>query len=173
VVLQTLEKKSYYALGTMVAGGDHRRYIFIEPNLQGGDFPVLKKLITTAIMASTFALTIPLAATTVEGQTRYCTCRTTRHRSTHRRTTTRRSSYANSYASTRYSNGYYVERKPNVYQRHRRLFNTAIGAGAGALIGGLLGGRRGAGIGILAGAGGSQVFTHYQRPTNYRRVYRP
>jgi hypothetical protein len=51
--------------------------------------------------------------------------------------------------------------------------NTGIGAAAGALIGGLVGGRRGAGLGILAGGVGSQVFTHYQRPRNYTRYYRP
>jgi hypothetical protein len=37
----------------------------------------------------------------------------------------------------------------------------------------LVGGRRGAGIGLVGGAVGSQVFTHYQHRTNYTRYRRP
>jgi hypothetical protein len=44
----------------------------------------------------------------------------------------------------------------------------AIGTGAGAVFGGLLGGRRGAGIGALAGLGGSALYT-YKLRNRYRR----
>ena len=120
-------------------------------------------------MSSLLAITIPFAA--VDSAQAQCTCRTSRHRAVHRRSHINRygSTYANRYASSRY---YVAERRPNVYQRHRRLFNTLFGAGAGALVGGLIGGRRGAGYGVLAGAGGSQILTHYQRPTNYARYRR-
>lgn len=128
---------------------------------------MLRKFITSAMMTSVLALTVPFAATTVEAQTRYCRCSTTRHRTVSRRTY-RRSTYEN-----RYYRSYATVKRPNVYQRHRRLFNTMIGAGAGALVGGLIGGRRGAGIGLLGGGLGSQVFTHYQRPQNYLRYRRP
>jgi len=39
------------------------------------------------------------------------------------------------------------------------------------LIGGLLGGGRGAVIGGLAGAGGGALVTYKQRPKNYVRYY--
>lgn len=130
------------------------------------------RFITSAVMGSVLALTIPFTATTVEAaQTRYCTCRTRHHRTAYRRTTYRRpAAYRSEYG---YSNSYASVRRPNVYQRHRRLFNTLIGSGAGALVGGLIGGRRGAGIGLIGGGLGSQVFTHYQRPQNYARYRRP
>ena len=141
---------------------------------------MFKKLITSTIMASLMALTIPFAATSVEASTG-CTCRnphryTSRARS--RRRTYRRNyaTYSNGYSDS-YANGYtasrtaYVaERRPSYYSRHRRLVNTGLGAAAGAVIGGLIGGRRGAGLGILAGGAGSQVYTHYQRPRNYTRT---
>jgi len=79
-------------------------------------------------------------------------------------------------AQTRYYNSrtrsYTTVKRPNVYRRHRKAFNVGIGAGAGALVGGLLGGRKWALIGGLAGAGGGALFTHKQRPKNYTRYYR-
>src|SRR4051794_13431829 len=135
-------------------------------------------------MTSLLTLTIPFAATTVEASTG-CTCRTSHHHRYTSRYRSRRTVYRRTYteypsSSYSYGNGYttsrsyYVaERRPSYYSRHRRLVNTGIGAAAGALIGGLVGGRRGAGLGILAGGLGSQVFTHYQRPRNYTRYYRP
>ena len=47
----------------------------------------------------------------------------------------------------------------------------AVGTGAGALLGGLIGGRRGAGIGALAGAGGSALYTYKIRPKQPRYYY--
>ena len=37
-------------------------------------------------------------------------------------------------------------KKPNVYDKHRNLINIGIGTGAGALIGALIGGKKGAAI---------------------------
>jgi len=135
---------------------------------------VFKKLITSAIMTSVVALTIPFATTTVEAST-HCTCRSRNHRYVSRRTVRRyrttnyASGYTDSYGN-RYATTSTVVKRPGYYSRHRRLVNTGIGAGVGALVGGLLGGRRGVGLGLLAGGAGSQVFTHYQRPRNYTRV---
>jgi hypothetical protein len=136
---------------------------------------MFKKLISSAIMTSVVALTIPFAAaTTAEA---YAGC-PAHHR--YRRTVSRRTTYR-SYQPATYATGYTdsygnryttytAVRRPSYYSRHRRLLNTAAGAGVGALIGGLIGGRRGAGIGLLGGGVGSQVFTHYQRPRNYTRI---
>jgi len=43
-----------------------------------------------------------------------------------------------------------------------------MGTGAGALIGGLIGGKRGAGIGMLAGGGGSALYTYKLRHRSRR-----
>jgi len=91
------------------------------------------------------AVMVPFSATTAAAQTRYYNTRT--HK-------------------------YYYAKKPNFYRRHRKAINIAAGAGAGMLLGGLIGGRRGAGIGALAGAGGGYLVTKKQRPKNYVRYYR-
>ncbi|MGI9069514.1 MAG: hypothetical protein ACR2HX_24300 [Pyrinomonadaceae bacterium] len=46
------------------------------------------------------------------------------------------------------------------WQKHRDKLTTAGGLGAGALIGGLAGGKKGAAIGALAGGGGAAVYTY-------------
>ena len=48
------------------------------------------------------------------------------------------------------------------------MINMAIGTGGGALLGGLIGGKRGAGIGALAGAGGSALYTYKLNPKRRR-----
>ncbi len=67
-----------------------------------------------------------------------------------------------------------VYKKPNIYQRHRNLINIGIGTGAGALLGGIFGGKKGALIGTAIGAGGSALYTYKINPKNGRRyrVYR-
>ncbi|HKZ80235.1 MAG TPA: hypothetical protein VJ124_18315 [Pyrinomonadaceae bacterium] len=46
------------------------------------------------------------------------------------------------------------------WQKHRDKLTTAGGAGAGALIGGIAGGKKGAAIGAVAGGGGAAVYTY-------------
>lgn len=46
------------------------------------------------------------------------------------------------------------------WQKHRDKLTTAGGAGAGAIIGGIAGGKKGAAIGALAGGGGAAVYTY-------------
>jgi len=54
------------------------------------------------------------------------------------------------------------------WQKHRDKLTVAMGAGGGALLGGLIGGKKGAGIGALAGAGGSALYTYKIRKRNRR-----
>lgn len=62
-------------------------------------------------------------------------------------------------------------RRPSVYRRHRNLINIGIGAGGGALLGGIVGGKKGAGWGALAGAGAATIYTYKINPKK-RRYYR-
>ena len=65
-------------------------------------------------------------------------------------------------------------RKPSYYRRHRNRINMAIGTGGGALIGGLLGGKKGALIGAGSGLAGSALYTYKLNPKRrkYRKVRR-
>ena len=49
------------------------------------------------------------------------------------------------------------------WQKHRDKLTVAMGSGAGALIGGLIGGKKGAGIGLLSGGVGSALYTYKLR----------
>lgn len=93
----------------------------------------MKKLISTVMMVSVFAVGLSAFAGTAAAQERY-------YRSTPRKTV--------------------VYKKPSFYRRHRNVINMAIGTGGGALLGGLLGGKKGALIGTIAGAGGSALYTY-------------
>jgi outer membrane lipoprotein SlyB len=75
---------------------------------------------------------------------------------------------AQTYTTRRvYSNGRYryvrVYRNRTFYQKHRNKVNVALGTGAGALIGGIAKGKKGAGIGALIGGGGSALYTYKLR----------
>ena len=106
----------------------------------------MKRYITTFLMMTMMAVSVPLFAQSASAQTRrYYTTRTT--------------------SAT-------VYKRPNIYRRHRKAFNIGIGTGIGMLVGGLIGGRKGVLIGGLGGAGGGALVTHYQRPKNYTRYYR-
>ena len=55
------------------------------------------------------------------------------------------------------------------WQKHRDKLTLAIGTGAGALVGGLIGGKKGAGIGSLVGLGSSALYTYKLRKRSPRR----
>jgi hypothetical protein len=76
----------------------------------------------------------------------------------------------------RYSNGtrrvYYDYSQPrgrSFWQKHRDKLTLAIGTGAGAAVGGLIGGKKGAAIGALSGLGGSALYTYKLRKRSPRR----
>jgi hypothetical protein len=54
----------------------------------------------------------------------------------------------------------YSYQRPSFYRRHRNLINLGIATGGGALIGGIAGGRRGAGLGALTGLGAGALYTY-------------
>jgi hypothetical protein len=64
-----------------------------------------------------------------------------------------------------YSN---TSRGRSFWQKHRDKLTMAMGTGLGAAIGGLAGGKRGAGIGALAGLGGSALYTYKLRKRTHR-----
>lgn len=112
----------------------------------------MKKFLVTTMMFMVFAVGLPL---TVEGHNN---CR--RHR---------RSTAARTYRTTpAYATRSYTARRPSFYRRHRNLINIGIATGAGALIGGLLGGRRGVGLGLLGGAGAGALYTYKLNPKRRR-----
>jgi hypothetical protein len=100
---------------------------------------------------------------------------TTRYASSGRSATRTRVVYRNgrSAASNGSRQAYYDYSEPrrgrSFWQKHRDKLTVAMGAGGGALIGGLIGGKRGAGIGALAGGGGSALYTYKLR--NRQRRY--
>jgi len=101
----------------------------------------MKKYISTFVMISMMAISVPMLAGTASAQTR---------RYTPRRTTS------------------YNYKKPSFYRRHRNLINIGIGTGAGTLLGAIIGGKKGALIGAAAGAGGSALYTYKINPKKRR-----
>jgi hypothetical protein len=77
-----------------------------------------------------------------------------------------RRSYARSSSRTAYYD--YAPRQRSFWQKHRDKLTLAMGTGGGALLGGLIGGRKGAAIGALAGGGGSALYTYKLRKRNRR-----
>jgi hypothetical protein len=61
---------------------------------------------------------------------------------------------------------YAQPQKRSFWQKHRDKLTVAAGAGGGALIGSLIGGKKGAAIGALAGGGGSALYTYKIRKRN-------
>jgi hypothetical protein len=110
----------------------------------------MKKFLVSIIMILTFAAVLPLSADACPRHRRHRTYAAKRYRTTNYRTAS------------------YVARRPSFYRRHRNLINIGIATGAGALIGGLLGGRRGVGYGILGGAGAGALYTYKLNPKRRR-----
>jgi hypothetical protein len=89
---------------------------------------------------------------------------------------------SNSYSTTRARrvsnnsgsrNVYYDYEQPrpkgrSFWSKHRDKLTMAIGTGSGAAIGGLAGGKKGAGIGALVGLGGSALYTYKLRKRSPR-----
>ena len=103
----------------------------------------MKKFIATLMMMVMLAVVLPLSANAQIRGNRYTRNRTDATR---------------------------VYKRPNFYQRHRNLINIGIGTGAGALLGGLIGGKKGALIGAGAGGGGAALYTYKIRPKKKKYV---
>jgi hypothetical protein len=98
------------------------------------------------------------------------------------RNTTRSNVVSNNYSTTRARrvsnnvgsrNVYYDYEQPrpkgrSFWSKHRDKLTMAIGTGAGAAVGGLAGGKKGAGIGALVGLGGSALYTYKLRKRSPR-----
>ena len=82
--------------------------------------------------------------------------------------TTTRTRYARraSTAPRRVYYDYGERRGRSFWQKHRDKLTVAMGAGGGAIVGGLIGGKKGAAIGALAGGGGSALYTYKLRKRN-------
>ena len=111
----------------------------------------MKKFLVSLMMFLVFAVGLPLSMEAYAGCPR------------HRRA--KRSTAARSYRTAGYA-----ANRPSFYRRHRNLINIGIATGAGALVGGLIGGRRGVGLGLLGGAGAGALYTYKLNPK--RRYYR-
>lgn len=88
-------------------------------------------------------------------------------------TSTRRATsrvvYRNAGSSRASSNRVYYNYEPrrrSFWDKHRDKLTVAMGTGAGAAIGGLIGGKKGAAIGALSGGGGSALWTYKLRNRN-------
>ncbi len=76
-------------------------------------------------------------------------------------------SYAHS-TSSRAVSTYQQPKGRSFWQKHRDKLTVAMGAGGGAALGALIGGKKGAAIGALAGGGGSALYTYKIRNRNRR-----
>src|SRR5688500_8261742 len=113
----------------------------------------MKKFLIVVLAFFVFAVTLPMS---VDAQS----CRRKARKSYASRTYRNNSRYA--------VRSYTTQRKPSFYRRHRNLINIGIATGAGALIGRLIGGRRGAGYGLLGGAGAGALYTYKLNPKRRR-----
>ncbi len=104
----------------------------------------MKKVLASLLMLFVFMVTVPLA-------TEAC--------SAHRRSV-RRSSVNRNYSRSSYRTAGYAAKRPSFYRRHRNVINVGIATGAGALIGGIAKGKKGAGVGALVGAGSGALYTY-------------
>jgi hypothetical protein len=123
----------------------------------------MKKFVIGLLMFMVFAVTVPLS---VDAQCRRGKRYNRNNVSRNYARTNRRAARTNRRYATR---GYTATRRPSFYRRHRNLINVGIGAGGGALAGGLIGGnRRSIGAGALIGAGAGALYTYVIKPKKRR-----
>ena len=106
------------------------------------------------------------SASAVAAPTRTSTTERVVYRSAPQRTRYVRSRSAGNSRQVYYD--YNQPQKRSFWQKHRDKLTVAMGAGGGALVGGLVGGKKGAAIGALAGGGGSALYTYKLRKRDRR-----
>ncbi len=126
------------------------------------------KYIYSALMtAAFFGGALVLTANSASAQGRYCdnNGRQARYERRddrrYREAAYNRSGY---YNDGRYNDGYYYGRRPSFYQRNRKVINVAVSTGAGAAVGAIVGGKKGALIGAGAGAVTGLIINAKQKP---------
>jgi hypothetical protein len=77
-------------------------------------------------------------------------------------------SNARTYRSSPTYSTYQQPRKRTFWQKHRDKLTVAMGTGGGAILGSLIGGKKGAAIGALGGGAGSALYTYKIRNRNRR-----
>ncbi|HQZ96934.1 MAG TPA: hypothetical protein PLP21_11495 [Pyrinomonadaceae bacterium] len=135
---------------------------------------MFQKFLTTFLMAIMFAVTIPAFAGTASAQRRD-NDRNRRYSRDNNRYNNDRNYDNRTYDNTNYNDQYYEDdyyydqygnKKPNVYDRHRKAINLGVATGAGAVIGAIFGGKKGALIGAAAGVATGAIITAKQKPRN-------
>lgn len=117
----------------------------------------MKKFVAGLLVLFVLMIGLPLQAEAHNGCPRHRRAsRSTVSRNYYRQTSRYRS--ARTYRT--YRTAGYSYQRPSFYRRHRNLINMGIATGGGALIGGIAGGRRGAGIGALTGLGAGALYTY-------------
>lgn len=114
----------------------------------------MRKIISAVLLTALIAISVPFATM---AQTRYCntnSSRVSRNYYNNRATNNRRN----------YNAGY--QRKSSFYGRHRNLVNIGLASGGGAIVGGIIGGRRGLLTGALLGGGAGALYTYVLRKRN-------
>ena len=107
----------------------------------------MQRLLSTLVVLALLAIVAPAGASAQR-------CGTLRHR------------HSNTTHSHRSCVGDRHKHGRSFWQKHRDKLTVAMGAGGGAVLGGVIGGKKGAGIGALAGAGGSALYTYKLRKRN-------
>ena len=120
----------------------------------------MKKYISTFLLATIVAVSIPMFAGSATAQRR------DRYRES-------RDNYDNGQYTQNddYNGNGYGYNQPKVYDRHRKAINLTVATGAGAIIGALLGGKKGTWIGAAAGVATGAIITKKQQPRNYNYRY--
>jgi len=118
----------------------------------------MKKILASLVLLFMLMVSVPLTAEAHAGCPRHRKARKTYVSRNYR---TARPAYYRTASPTYYRTaGYTTYKRPSFYRRHRNLINVGIATGAGALIGGVARGKRGAGYGALIGAGSGALYTY-------------
>ena len=138
----------------------------------------MKKFLVGALMLFVFTITLPELTYAQTCRTRSYRGRSTNYSYANYGYSARRRYKRKNYNRRSYRRSYYqpavyyrTQRRPSFYRRHRNVINIGLASGAGALIGGLFGGRRGVAYGLLGGAGAGALYSYKIRPKQ-RRYYR-